>query len=79
MASCATCRANSTACMRAWGWNMDEPIWDPTVFTKNRDRLLNQDIAVEGKDQPGSENERHANRETAREASLMLPIVLEVS
>jgi transposase len=25
--------------------DMDEPIWDPTVFTKNRDRLLNQDIA----------------------------------
>jgi transposase len=27
------------------GMAMDEPIWDPTVFTKNRDRLLNQDIA----------------------------------
>ena len=27
------------------GIDMDEPIWDPTVFTKNRDRLLNQDIA----------------------------------
>jgi transposase len=27
------------------GMEMDEPIWDPTVFTKNRDRLLNQDIA----------------------------------
>ena len=26
------------------GMDMDEPIWDPTVFTKNRDRLLNQDI-----------------------------------
>jgi hypothetical protein len=25
------------------GLEMDEPIWDPTVFTKNRDRLLNQD------------------------------------
>ena len=24
---------------------MDEPIWTPTVFTKNRDRLLNQEIA----------------------------------
>src|SRR5438270_3407463 len=21
------------------GMNMDEPVWDPTVFTKNRDRL----------------------------------------
>ncbi len=27
------------------GMEIDEPIWDPTVFTKNRDRLLNQDIA----------------------------------
>src|SRR5215207_6100707 len=27
------------------GMEMDEPISDPTVFTKNRDRLLNQDIA----------------------------------
>jgi transposase len=26
------------------GLAMDEPIWDPTVFTKNRDRLLNQDL-----------------------------------
>jgi hypothetical protein len=25
--------------------DMDEPIWAPTVFTKNRDRLLNQEIA----------------------------------
>lgn len=24
---------------------MDEPIWVPTVFTKNRDRLLNQEVA----------------------------------
>ena len=27
------------------GLEMDEPIWDPTVFTKNRDRLLNQELA----------------------------------
>lgn len=27
------------------GMDMDEPIWDPTVFSKNRDRLLNQQIA----------------------------------
>jgi transposase len=27
------------------GLAMDEPIWDPTVFSKNRDRLLNQDLA----------------------------------
>jgi len=27
------------------GLELDEPIWTPTVFTKNRDRLLNQAIA----------------------------------
>lgn len=27
------------------GLSMDEPVWDATVFTKNRDRLLNQDVA----------------------------------
>jgi transposase len=27
------------------GLELDEPIWVPTVFTKNRDRLLNQEIA----------------------------------
>jgi hypothetical protein len=27
------------------GMEIDEPIWDATVFTKNRDPLLNQDIA----------------------------------
>ena len=27
------------------GLEMDEPIWVPTVFTKNRDRLLTQEIA----------------------------------
>src|SRR5688572_2861315 len=27
------------------GLSMDEPIWNATVFTKNRDRLLNQDLA----------------------------------
>ena|SRR2546425_3378124 len=27
------------------GLNMDDPIWDVTVFTKNRDRLLDGDIA----------------------------------
>jgi transposase len=29
------------------GLAMDEPIWVPTVFTKNRDRLLTQDLARE--------------------------------
>jgi transposase len=27
------------------GLNMDEPVWDPTVFSKNRDGLLDGDIA----------------------------------
>ncbi len=27
------------------GLEMDEPIWVPTVFTKNRDRLLTQEVA----------------------------------
>src|SRR5439155_11637845 len=27
------------------GLNMDEPVWDVTVFTKNRERLLKADIA----------------------------------
>ena len=27
------------------GLNMDDPIWDPTVFTKNRERLLAGDVA----------------------------------
>src|ERR1700679_1346433 len=28
------------------GLNMDEPVWVPTVFSKNRDRLLEGDIAA---------------------------------
>ena len=28
------------------GLNMDDAVWDPTVFTKNRQRLLDGDIAV---------------------------------
>jgi transposase len=27
------------------GLTMDDPVWDATTFTKNRDRLLNQDVA----------------------------------
>jgi transposase len=27
------------------GMDMDEPVWTPTVFTKNRDRLLNHELA----------------------------------
>src|SRR5436309_11993124 len=29
------------------GLNMDKEVWDPTVFTKNRERLLEGDIAEE--------------------------------
>src|SRR5246500_3459953 len=29
------------------GTNLDEPVWDVTVFTKNRDRLLDGDVAKE--------------------------------
>src|ERR1700739_4001608 len=29
------------------GMNMDKPVWDVTVFTKNRDRLLDGDVARE--------------------------------
>jgi transposase len=28
------------------GLNMDDAVWDPTVFTKNRQRLLDGDIAI---------------------------------
>ena len=27
------------------GLNMDDPVWDVTVFTKNRDRLLKAEVA----------------------------------
>jgi transposase len=27
------------------GLGIDDPVWDPTVFTKNRDRLLNTEVA----------------------------------
>src|SRR6267142_4666560 len=27
------------------GLSMDDPVWDPTTFTKNRDRLLEGDVA----------------------------------
>ena len=29
------------------GLNADDGVWDPTVFTKNRDRLLEADVAKE--------------------------------
>jgi len=28
------------------GLNIDDPVWDPTVFSKNRDRLLRTDVAA---------------------------------
>lgn len=28
------------------GLNLDDPVWDPTVFTKNRQRLLDGDVAA---------------------------------
>lgn len=38
------------------GLGIDDPVWVPTVFTKNRDRLLNTDIArqIPGRD-PGTQ------------------------
>src|ERR1700674_2927394 len=29
------------------GLNMDDPVWDATVYSKNRERLLNSDVAQE--------------------------------
>ncbi len=29
------------------GLNLDDPVWDATVFTKNRDRLLEAEVAKE--------------------------------
>jgi transposase len=29
------------------GMNLDEPVWDATTFTKNRERLLDGDVARE--------------------------------
>src|SRR5271169_5757304 len=29
------------------GLNMDDPVWDATVYSKNRERLLNSDVAEE--------------------------------
>ncbi len=30
-----------------WGLNVDEAVWDPTVYSKNRERLLEGDVAEE--------------------------------
>jgi transposase len=37
----------SVLCRWFVGMNLDEPVWDVTVFTKNRDRLLDGDVARE--------------------------------
>lgn len=29
------------------GLSMDDPVWVPTVFTKNRERLIKHDAAIE--------------------------------
>ena len=41
------------------GLRMDEPVWDPTVFTKNRDRLLDGKIAELFFDQVLAQAEEH--------------------
>ena len=41
------------------GLRMDEPVWDPTVFTKNRDRLLDGKIAELFFDQVLAQAEQH--------------------
>jgi transposase len=41
------------------GVSMDDPVWVPTVFTKNRDRLLRGDIAQAFFDQVLAEAARH--------------------
>ncbi len=30
-----------------WRFGVDDPVWVPTVFSKNRDRLLAGDVAAE--------------------------------
>src|SRR3979490_2148611 len=41
------------------GLNMDEPVWDETVFTKNRERLLDGKIAELFFDQVLAQAEEH--------------------
>src|SRR6202048_2577867 len=46
------------------GLNADDAVWDATVFTKNRDRLLEADIATEVLERRGEQrsNETHASK-----------------
>jgi len=41
------------------GLNMDDPIWDPTVFTKNRQRLLDGEIATAFLERVVAQAEQH--------------------
>ena len=55
------------------GLNLDDSVWDVTVFTKNRERLLRGDIAdaffaevLAEADQHGLLSDEHFTRWTAR-------------
>jgi transposase len=37
------------------GLGIDDPVWVPTVFTKNRDRLLNTEVAQAAGRGPGAQ------------------------
>ena len=56
------------------GMNLDEPVWDVTVFTKNRNRLLEGDVAREFLsqvlNQAREENDRQPSRVTQYNAGL---------
>jgi IS5 family transposase len=41
------------------GLNMDDPVWDPSTFSKNRDRLLEGDVAHTFFDQVLAQARRH--------------------
>jgi transposase len=44
------------------GLNADDPVWDATVFTKNRDRLLQADVAKEFLATVNFRGERRSNQ-----------------
>jgi hypothetical protein len=51
-AACAGCHATEAALWQATGCgfvglSVDDPVWVPTVFSKNRDRLLEGEIAAD--------------------------------
>ena len=44
---CSWKSSTTTCCSGGFvGLNMDDPVWHPTTFTKNRDRLLSGDVAA---------------------------------